>query len=258
MIAKKESRRLAYAYKRSFNAIAVTSSTTAVAFLANVFSDIRPIRAFGLLAAILIPVNFFIVIFMMPSVQILHDRYFKERYRYKTCCCSCLRKKKPLPKNAVADLDKAAADDSLNVGEKEPIKVDVITKFFAGIHNKWVFKLRYLIMFCFIALGIVASLTATGIGPLSKQENFLPESDPLIILIDDISENFSSTSGLKENIMVKINWGIKDLDRSDVGLWDSKNLGKLIWDDEFTISPPPNQVALMDFCTELRDKNPLV
>lgn len=113
-------------------------------------------------------------------------------------------------------------------------------------------------MFFFIALGITASFMATGIGPLEKQENFLPESDPLIILIDDISENFSSTSGLKENIMVKINWGIKDLDRSSVGLWDSKNVGKLIWDEEFTVSPKRNQMALIDFCEELRDRSPLV
>lgn len=68
LIAADESRKLAYAYKRSFRAIAVTSSTTAVAFLANALSDLRPIRAFGIFAAILIPVNFLIVIFMMPPI----------------------------------------------------------------------------------------------------------------------------------------------------------------------------------------------
>ena len=59
---------MAYAFKRSFRAIAVTSSTTAVAFLANALSDVRPIRAFGIYAAILIPVNFFIVILIMPAI----------------------------------------------------------------------------------------------------------------------------------------------------------------------------------------------
>lgn len=69
---------MAYTFKRSFKAIAVTSSTTAVAFLANTLSDIRPIRSFGIYAAIIIPVNFFIVILVMPSIQILHDRHFKD------------------------------------------------------------------------------------------------------------------------------------------------------------------------------------
>ena len=140
----------------------------------------------------------------------------------------------------------------------EPIKVDVITRCFKGLHNKTVFKLRYFVMFFFIGLGIAASLVATGIGPLSKEENFLPENDPLIVLIDDISNRFSSATGLKESIMVKINWGIKDLDRSNVGLWDARNAGELIWDDDFTVSPARNQAALIDLCVDLRDKSPLV
>lgn len=82
IIAKDEKRRLAYAFKRSFRAIAVTSSTTAVAFLANSLSEIRPIRAFGIFAAIIVPVNFFIVILMMPSVVVYHDKTFKDK-----CCC---------------------------------------------------------------------------------------------------------------------------------------------------------------------------
>lgn len=67
-IAQDDKRRIAYAFKRSFRAITVTSSTTAVAFLANATSDIRPIRAFGIFAAIIVPVNFIIVILMMPSI----------------------------------------------------------------------------------------------------------------------------------------------------------------------------------------------
>ena len=59
---------MAYAFKRSFKAIAVTSSTTTVAFLANALSDVKPIRAFGIFAAILIPVNFLIVIMIMPAI----------------------------------------------------------------------------------------------------------------------------------------------------------------------------------------------
>lgn len=63
-----EHRRMAYSFKRSFRAIAVTSSTTAVAFLANATSAIRPIRAFGIYAAIIVPVNFLILILMMPAI----------------------------------------------------------------------------------------------------------------------------------------------------------------------------------------------
>ena len=76
-MAKDEKRRTAYAFKRAFRAIFVTSCTTAVAFLANALSDIRPICAFGIFTAILIPVNFIIVILVLPSVQLIHDRKLK-------------------------------------------------------------------------------------------------------------------------------------------------------------------------------------
>lgn len=91
-IASNEYRRLTYAFKRAGRAIIVTSSTTAVAFLANTVSEIRPIRSFGIFAAIIIPVNFIILILVMPSIQIIHDRHLKERCAYRKCC-SCFKKK---------------------------------------------------------------------------------------------------------------------------------------------------------------------
>ena len=94
MIAKDEQRRTAYAFKRSFRAILVTSTTTAVAFAANALSDIRPIRAFGSFAAILIPMVFILLIMTVPSLQIIHDRKFKEKCAYKKICCFCCKKGK--------------------------------------------------------------------------------------------------------------------------------------------------------------------
>lgn len=91
IIADDHSRRMSYSFKRSFRAILVTSSTTAIAFLANALSDIRPIRAFGIFAAIIVPVNFLIIILVIPPVQIIHDIYFKNRCAYRNClrklCC---------------------------------------------------------------------------------------------------------------------------------------------------------------------------
>lgn len=69
---------------------------------------------------------------------------------------------------------------------------------------------------------------------------------------------FSSAGNIKGNIFVNINWGVKDLDRSDVGSWDSEYAGNLIWDDEFEVTSPESQKAFLDFCTELRDESDLV
>lgn len=59
-------------------------------------------------------------------------------------------------------------------------------------------------------------------------------------------------------LVVNVIWGVKDLDRSDVTMWDPSNLGKLVWDDSFTVSPAENQRALLDFCDYLRTSSPIV
>ena len=68
ILEKNQNRRMAYAFKKSYKAMIATSSTTSVAFLANAFSEISPIRAFGIFASIIIMVNFFIVLLVIPSV----------------------------------------------------------------------------------------------------------------------------------------------------------------------------------------------
>ena len=83
---------MAFTFKRAFGAILVTSSTTCVAFLANALSEIVPIRAFGIFAAIIIPVNFVLIILVMPAIQIIHDHYFAKCFTYKklfALCCPC-------------------------------------------------------------------------------------------------------------------------------------------------------------------------
>ena len=60
------------------------------------------------------------------------------------------------------------------------------------------------------------------------------------MLQNEIKDHFTSSASLNEAIVVKLNWGIKDLDRSNVGLWDSKDMGRLVRDEEFTVSPRRN------------------
>lgn len=78
--------RMSYAWKRSVRAITVTSSTTAVAFLANAFSSLMPVKSFGIYAAIIIPSNYLLVIMIFPSAIVFYDRYFDK---YVFCCCFC-------------------------------------------------------------------------------------------------------------------------------------------------------------------------
>lgn len=64
---------MSYAWKRTARAAAVTSSTTSVAFMANVLSPMMPIQSFGIYAAIIIIVNYFLVIMVMPPAVIFYE-----------------------------------------------------------------------------------------------------------------------------------------------------------------------------------------
>jgi predicted RND superfamily exporter protein len=77
--------RMAYAIRRSARAMFVTSSTTCVAFLANVFSPIMPIKAFGIFAAIVIPADFILVCLIFPSLIIFEENVIRPRFNV---CCS--------------------------------------------------------------------------------------------------------------------------------------------------------------------------
>lgn len=45
--------------------------------------------------------------------------------------------------------------------------------------------------------------------------------------------------------------GTKEIDDSKVGKWDSEDMGKVVWDEEFNLSPKENQKFLYDLCFDL-------
>lgn len=76
--------------RRAASAISTTQATTAASFLATAFSRIMPIAAFGIWAAIIITLDFVLVITLYPSLLIIHFRYV-EPFEKKYClwCCYC-------------------------------------------------------------------------------------------------------------------------------------------------------------------------
>ena len=77
---------MAYAFKRAARATAITSSTTAVAFLANAFNPIMPMVAFGIYASIVICVNYTLIIIVYPPVIVFYEYDCRDKW------CICCRK----------------------------------------------------------------------------------------------------------------------------------------------------------------------
>ena len=81
--------RLSFAYKRATTAMLITSLTTAVAFLVNTVSPIPPIRLFGIWMALLICVDYALVITWYPLIQLANHKMCHGKW----CCCFCRRAK---------------------------------------------------------------------------------------------------------------------------------------------------------------------
>lgn len=128
-------RRLAYSFRRGVRAMSVTSSTTAVAFFANLFSPIMTIRAFGVFAGVLIPMNFVLVVFVMPPAVIWWERNINEPF--KTCCCNARTPEEIEElRNAEPELGKAELffDGAFNMFvQKMRWPITILTTIWAGV-----------------------------------------------------------------------------------------------------------------------------
>ena len=95
-------RRMAYTFRRAVRAMAVTSSTTSVAFFVNISSALMPVRAFGIFAGVIVLVNYlFVVLFFPPSV-ILYERHIEGKISMCTkAICGCPKVKIPVDTPAI-------------------------------------------------------------------------------------------------------------------------------------------------------------
>jgi predicted RND superfamily exporter protein len=66
----------------------VTSITTVFSFIATGFSTIMPISTFGIFAAILVTINYFEVILILPIYYLIYDKHIQPRFK-----CLCFRRK---------------------------------------------------------------------------------------------------------------------------------------------------------------------
>ena len=127
-----------------------------------------------------------------------------------------------------------------------------------GPLNNFDRRFRYIIVAVLSILGTVGIGIATQIGPLTEPDELLPDDHPMVKTGKLISDEFVTTTDQSGAFLVSIVWGVKDLDRSEVGLWDPEVLGELVWDDQFDVSPYENQKSVMKLCEDLRDDHELV
>lgn len=161
--------RLSDVYRHAAKAMLITSFTTMVAFLSNVFSPLLAISSFGLFSAILVTVNYLSVIFFFPTVVIVH--YLSRKGQ--CCCCSLCRCKG-------SSLEETPSESKENLESSTSSSKTVlqhITNFFGG----WFFKnvithkiVRWVIIVLFLVFIGVSIGYASQLEPAKEQVSLLP------------------------------------------------------------------------------------
>ena len=125
--------------------------------------------------------------------------------------------------------DKSGSKSMIKPGSDKRIIGDesAVTRCMSGPFNRIIIRFRYILVVGLFFLGIAGIIVASYIGPLTENQAMLPKDHHLMVKSALSSQTFSASSSDKEAFMVSIVWGVKGLDRSDVGLWDPNDLGKL-------------------------------
>jgi preprotein translocase subunit SecF len=79
--------RFAYAYRRSFNAMAITTATTCCSFLIGSASPLPQVQKFSIFAGIVVFVDWIFCETFFASAVIVFERYFRSEKREPGQCC---------------------------------------------------------------------------------------------------------------------------------------------------------------------------
>ena len=214
---------MAYAWRRAVRAMAVTSSTTAVAFFANAFSPLLNIAAFGLFAGIIIPINYFLVVIIFPPAVIW---YQEKILKPKKCMCWRFLKSQCCSKQASKICEGGQEDEkkeSLSRVEKAyDGTINNITKSTCG---------KYTILLISLAWFVFACMLTSKMEPLSEQEEFIDPESPIMRVFTKIGSEFPKAPSRKPEVVFQ--WGTRTLNRTNVSFWNTTFKGDLVFDDTF-------------------------
>ena len=111
--------------------------------------------------------------------------------------------------------------------------------FFGGFWNDNVKKFRYLIILLFLGWTTFACIMAAKMGPLTKEEEFLPADHSITLTNKIITNEFPGGGSTAMNMV--IHFGVKEIDKEGTSMWDSAYVGKAVFDPNFNLDSKESQ-----------------
>ena len=216
-------RRMAYTFRRAARAIMMTSSTTSVAFFGNAFCKIMPMRAFGIFAGVIVPVNFLLVISFMPPALIWYEEHLANDER-----CQCWAKAGRCLRNRCSK-DSVEVFDASEFEEDE--RLTWVETIFDEHINNFVERFKWWIIGVSMAWFLIGIYIAAHLGPITHAEHFISPDHPRMVVFTTLQREFPVKPNEKPTVTFM--WGTLALDQSKTNFWDREYKGELVFDEEF-------------------------
>lgn len=240
-------KRLAYSFRRSARAMAITSSTTAVAFFATSISPIMQVSAFGLFAGVIVPVNYLLVIMIFPPAVIWYERTILAKkedgsWKYPFCICYARCKR-----------EKAEHDEHGN----KLAKLGMVERFFDTKINDCLSNLvvRIVIIILSVAWIAISIYMTSQLSKMTKQPDPVDPDHEVLKTFNMIKDHFEDKEGGSgQKTGVNFIWGVTELDRTEVPSWNVTWKGNATFDNSFSENfwRPENQEFMLKGCYGLQ------
>ncbi|KAJ7373388.1 hypothetical protein OS493_012981 [Desmophyllum pertusum] len=243
--------RMSFVYRRAASAMFTTSFTTMVAFVTSVFSPLLGVSTFGIFSALLVFVNYCSVIIFFPTVIITYEYYWKN---YRWHCFGDLKAWQAITSRREdiiqGEVPEEQQQEEMFVEPSKRVSKFLENSFFENFiahkRMRWII-LGVFLVFLSVSIGFAIQLT--------------PDEEPVDVWgpgtnwynIKRLRRSAFRPSQEDNVVEVNIIWGLKNQDRSSCHFTDFKCKGRTVFDTSFDLNPAECQVALLDFCKELKN-----
>eukprot|EP01083_Nonionella_stella_P232956 821273_1 len=252
---EKEIKRMSFTYRRAANAMLVTQITTFFAFLATASSNLINMSAFGIWAACVVMMNYFIVITYYPAVLMLYHRYVRKCERKCLCCC-CPGKKQATRSDS--DMPKVTHQLSRQSSVADVAgQLGKVEKFLGTKYAVWVIRFKFHILFFFFIVIVLSAVGCANIRTATQTDNAFEEGHWWVRTQKALNKfTASDTDSLTP---VKITFGIEGVDRDGMEKYRPDDYyGKIIWQKDFDMSSVEQQEYMRFICDDLRQESSIV
>ena len=221
-------KRLGIVLYKACGSMFITSLTTASAFAANAFSLITSLKCFGVYCAIVVIVDFFLMLSYIPALVIIYERSLKKHpacCQSCTCCTFCA-----IPKN--------------------PTKLRPAEKWFRDKFSPMILKRKFPLIAFFGGFAAFMGYQAAQLKRPTTSEFQLFKSDHPMEMYDlQLKDKFWYGTNTR-SMMINFVMGVEGKDNGNH--WDPFDDGTINFMPDFDISPPETQQALVDMCTYMK------